>query len=191
VEILAPIDGVVTHIDVTIGQAVDRTQELMDIENLDSIWVTASVQEADAAKVAAGNLCRVSTSTGEIFKGVIQLISGRIDPETRTMPVQCLITGAAGQLKPNMFADVEIAYGEASDMLAVPSSALIVEKSGHHALFTKDDHGFEPRDVEVGLSAGGYTQILEGLEEGDTVVTAGVLSLKAEQDKSGLAGHAH
>src|SRR5690606_10403808 len=82
VSLVAAIGGTVTHMDVSRGQAVDRTQVLFEIENLDSVWVTANIPERDAAKIVKGQSVTVTVaSLDREFAGVVQIVGGRVDPK--------------------------------------------------------------------------------------------------------------
>lgn len=191
-DLTAPISGTVTHVDVTKGQAVDRTQVLMEIENLSSVWVTANVPERDAAKVRKGASVRVTASAiqGQAFTGVVQTVGERVDPKTRTVPVQCLVTGVSGVLKPEMFTTVHLEYGQGETALAIPKSAILSDRENTY-VFVKDDHGYRKAVVQLGSRSGAYIGIKSGLEVGDLVVVKGGFVLDSELKKDELKGHEH
>ncbi|MBL8059425.1 MAG: efflux RND transporter periplasmic adaptor subunit [Chthonomonas sp.] len=190
--LVAPISGTITRLDVTNGQAVDRTQTLFEIENLTSVWVTANVPERDSSKVRKG--ARVEITIGAVpnaeFQGIVQVVSSRVDPKTRAIPVECLVTNSGGRLKPDMFGTVHIGYGESSNSIAIPRSAL-VQEAGKSFVFVKDDHGFAKREVTLGARAGNLVAVSKGLVEGETLVTKGGFVLASELKKGELKGHEH
>ncbi len=189
VAIIAPVSGTIIHIDVTLGQAVDRTQTLMEIENIGSIWATANVQEKDIAKVSLGENCVVTASSLEnrSFHGVVAIVASRLDPKTRTMPVQCLITGAGGALKPDMFVTVRIGLRRSRSVLAVPSTA-VIKDADKNVVFVGRDGKFERREVTVGVADGGYVEILDSLNNGEVVAIKGTFVLTSESKKDQLKG---
>ena len=192
VSLVAPISGTVTNLAVTKGQAVDRTQALMTVEDLASVWVTASVPEADAAKARVGAAVWVTAAAlpGREFQGVVQVVGSRVDPKTRSVPVQCLVTGAAGALKPEMFATVKVALGASYEALALPASALV--KDGKKTLvFVEHEGEYEAVEVEPGPETEGYVVVKSGLKAGQTVVVKGGFVLKSEMEKDELKGHEH
>jgi RND family efflux transporter MFP subunit len=97
-----------------------------------------------------------------------------------------------GRLKPGMFAGVEIAVGDRENVLSVPEAAIQMHRQ-HPIVFVEEEANvFERRAVRIGVRFGGYVEILEGLEEGDSVVTAGSFLLKSELEKESFeAGHGH
>lgn len=191
VNLVAPMAGTVTHMDVSRGQAVDRTQTLLEIENLDSVWVTAQVPERDAANLAKGQSVTVSIASGDReFTGIVQVVGSRVDPKTRAVPVQCLIADARGALRPEMFAKVRIGTGANSKSIGVPTTALVNEGSKSF-LFVKEGEAFEKREVQLGIKAGGFVAIASGLKEGEIVAIKGAFVLASEQKKDELKGHEH
>lgn len=192
VNLLAPLSGTITVLDATRGQAVDRTQSLAVIENLDSVWVTANVPESEAARLTKGAsiTLTVPAQPGVSFEGRIEVIGSRLDPATRTVPVQCLVTGANGRLTPQMSASVQIPAGPAAEVMAVPASA-VTEKDGEKVVFLVSSGEYLSRPVKTGRESGGYVQIIEGLESGDRIVSQGAFILKSQLRRDELKGHEH
>ncbi|MBA4293185.1 hypothetical protein C0431_09460 [bacterium] len=192
VSLVAPLSGIVTHLDVTRGQAVDRTQVLMEIENLRSVWVTANVPERDAEKVRKGAFVSIQVASlpDREFEGVVQVVGTRVDPKTRSIPVQCLVTETQGQLKPDMFGKVFIGIGEARPSLVIPKSALVFE-GGKSFVFAKHGDAFEKHEVVLGDQDANRVVVLSGIEEGETIASKGAFILASEQKKGELKGHEH
>jgi len=192
VALVAPISGVVTLLDVTRGQAVDRTQVLMEIENLRSVWVTANVPERDAEQVRKGANVTVQLSAlaGQDFEGIVQVVGNRVDPKTRSIPVQCLVTETRGQLKPDMFGKVFIGIGMARPRLVIPKSALVVE-GGKSYVFAKHGEAFEKHEVTLGDQNAEQVVVLSGVDEGEIIASKGAFILASEQKRGELKGHEH
>lgn len=192
VSLVAPISGTITHLDVTRGQAVDRTQVLLEVENLQSVWVTANVPEQDSAKVRKGSMVQVTVASlpGQVFDGIVQVVGSRVDPKTRSIPAQCLVTNAGGRLKPDMFAKVRLGVGSMNRAMVVPQSAILTEGKKSY-VFVKDGDAFDRHEVELGQQNGDQVSILSGLEAGDIVVSEGVFVLASELKKADLKGHDH
>lgn len=192
VALVAPISGTVTQLDVTKGQAVDRTQVLLEVENLRSVWVTANVPESEIERVRKGaNVTLTVASVPEReFEGIVQVVGTRVDPKTRSIPVQCLVTSASGVLKPDMFAKVFIGVGQPTTKLVIPKSALVME-GGKSFVFAKHGEAFEKHEVVLGEQDGSRVVVLSGIEEGETIASKGAFILASEQKKSELKGHEH
>lgn len=191
VTVLAPIGGIVTDREATLGQALERTSEICHIENLRSVWVTASVSERDIGKVTNGASVQVSVKAfpGRIFAGVVQVVGSRLDKKARTMPVQVLVDNADGSLRADMFATVFLGVGRSDVVLAVRRSA-IVEDGDRRLLYVSEEGGkYEEKVVELGRTKGEYVEVLSGLDAGSNVVVKGGFILKSEKIKSELKGH--
>lgn len=190
VTVIAPIGGVVTEREATLGQAVERTSEICEIENLRSVWVTASVPERSIALARRGSPAQVIVSAfpNRVFPGVVQVVGSRLDPKTRTMPVQVLVENSSGALRADMFATVSLGVGTNELALAVPRSAL-AEVEGKQKVFIQEEPGrFMPVEVATGRVQGEWVEIVKGLEPGAKVAHKGVFVLKSQAMKGELKG---
>ncbi len=189
----APISGAIVDLEATIGQAVERTIELGEIENLTSVWVIAQVSDKQIGMAKVGSVAQITVSAypNRVFKGLIQSIGSRLDPKTRSMPIQVLVDNSHSQLSSGMAATVRLGVGSRSQALTVPRSA-IVEEGDARKLYVAEDGGkFEERTVVLGRSQGDFVEILEGVSVGDRVVSKGAFVLKSEKVKGELKGHEH
>ncbi|MEW5884154.1 MAG: efflux RND transporter periplasmic adaptor subunit, partial [Armatimonadota bacterium] len=192
VTIVAPIDGTVAERKVSVGQAVERSTELFEVDNLQTVWVTASVPERQIAQVSRGAAVTLTTTAykGRTFRGIVQVLGSRLDPHTGTMPVQCLVLNSEGLLRPDMFAQVIIGVGSTSLALAVPEAALVREGEESFVYIEEAKNIYYRKAVKIGRSQGGMLEVLSGLGEGDRVVTKGAFVLNSEAQKGELKGHA-
>lgn len=188
----APIGGVVTEQNATIGQVVERGTELLDIQDLSVVLVSAGVPERDVARVGAGLPVAVAVAAypGTRFRGVVQNLASQVNEKTRTLPVRVRVDNRDGRLRPQMFAQVVLPVGPWAQALVVPASAL-AEEGTERFVFVSEDGGFERRPVQVGRAFGDTVEITGGLEAGDPVVVEGVFVLRSELVKAELKGHAH
>lgn len=192
ITLAAPIAGTVTEVKATVGQAVERASELFEIENLDTVWVTANVPEKMVEAIRTGLRVRVTAAAypGKEFAGVVQLLGNHLDAKTRTMPVQCLVQNRRGLLREDMFATVLLSVGAATSALAVPDTA-IDRHTDEAAVFVATGDNYEKRVIETGRTSGGYTEVLSGLKAGERVVTEGMFIVESETRKGELKGHDH
>lgn len=193
ITVVAPIGGVVTHREATLGQAVERTTEICEIENLQTVWVVARVSEKDISKASIGATAQVTVAAypSRIFNGVVQVVSSRLDPKTRSMPVQVLVENSGGALRADMFATVALGSGSTSTAVSVPRSA-IVEDGDRRVVYIAEEGGkYEEVAVETGRVSGDQIEVVSGLEPGAKIVTKGGFVLKSEKTKSELKGHEH
>ena len=194
--ISSPIDGLVVERNATQGQMVEPSDTLFVIMDLREVWIVLDVYERDLAQVKVGQTVRVKVAAyaGKEFTGSIQNVGAIIEPKTRAVKVRVVLDNVAGELKPGMFATVEIegTTGEAHTGLYAPSGAIQRDGKDSIVFVPKDAQSFEVREVKVGRTIGDWVEIDEGLSEGETLVTNGAFLLKAELKKEQLGeGDSH
>ncbi len=173
--ITASINGFIVQKDININEQIraDKSDVLFSIAEINEVWAMANVNESDIPRVQVGFDASVSTLSypDEIYKGKIDKIFTEIDPDTKAMKVRVRIPNANYKLKPEMNATVNVAYSEHEQMIAVPSSSVIFDKSKNWVMIFKDRSNIETRLVEVYRSLGDITYISSGLAKGDKVIS--------------------
>ncbi len=200
--IRAPIDGQIIRREITLGELVRPDQDsLLVLADTTSLWVLADVPEMRLKDIAIGSVARTTMAAfpGESLDGHVSLISTELNESTRTVQVRVEFNNASGQLRPGMFAQVELSAsmnGAASEkndgVLAVPDSAVqtVEGKPVVFVPFDEKPNTFLKRPVTLGESVGGMWPVLYGLREGEPIVVAATFILKAELGKSS-AKHEH
>lgn len=173
--ITASMDGFIVQKDININEQIraDKSDVLFSIAEINEVWAMANVNESDIPRVKEGFDASVSTLSypDEVYKGKIDKIFTEIDPDTKAMKVRVRIPNANYKLKPEMNATVNVAYSEHEQMIAVPSSSVIFDKSKNWVMIFKDRANIETRLVEVYRSMGDITYISSGLAKGDKVIS--------------------
>ena len=187
VPIVAPFAGRIIGRNLTRGEVVETTENLFVVADLSDVWVRANIPEKDIPFVhsvhATGGTqaeVRINAYPREIFKGTITYVGDVLDPETRTMQLRLELPNTEGRLKPEMFATVRLYSESQPDRLAVPEAALQRDQGRTFVFVQRSANEYEVRDVQVGESNGTLTSILDGLSEGEQVVTHGAFVLKSE-----------
>ncbi|MEJ2110934.1 MAG: efflux RND transporter periplasmic adaptor subunit, partial [Acidobacteriota bacterium] len=122
---------------------------------------------------------RVSSYPEKVFQGTITYVADTLEPKTRTAKVRCEVDNRNGLLKLEMFATVEIPVDRTQAVLAVPDSA-IQRLEGSPVVFVRaSEEEFQMREVETGISSGGYTEIRSGVRAGDALVSRGSFIVKS------------
>lgn len=187
-ELKAPIDGAIIDRKVTVGELVSKDKEIYTISDPTDLWVIAEIKERDigAVKVGQGAAFSVLAYPGETFRGEVVRIGNQVQPESRTLEVRIQVGNTDGRLKPGMFADVEITISLLQDVIVIPEAALQSIEEAPIVFVALDGDKFEKRVVKLGLQQPGRAQILDGVKEGERVVTAGSFILKSEMLKGQL-----
>lgn len=198
--IVAPIAGEVVDREVTLGELVSREKEaLLVIANLETLWVLADVPEARIPDVKLGAMAWINAGSLDVHRheGQVSYVAPQIDPRTRTAAVRIAVKCKHGSLRPGAFVQVEIsaidrANPDPPPVVAVPEQA-VQTVEGRSVVFVPapgEENTFTTRPVTTGSTVAGLTPILTGLAEGESFVSAGSFTLKAELGKS-TAEHQH
>ena len=205
----APIDGVVTRRDVLVNGAVEPDKNLLEIVDLSEVYAEGRVFEGQVSQVKVGQKVRVTVESfpDVKFDGTVDLVSGVLDPQTRTLRIWVRVGNPEAKLRPNMRATLNIVTDAADEVVAIPHSAVLGEAGNLFAFVQTDDAGliYERRPVVTGIKDDEYIEIVEGVLPGDKVVTLGNYQLQyvttpvkapgaegeEHQDEPGAAPHTH
>jgi membrane fusion protein, copper/silver efflux system len=172
VTIRSPVSGTVIRKNVVAGGYIQPGSELYAVADLSNVWVVAEVYEHEVARVRIGQPARLELAaySGQTFKGRVQFLYPTIDADSRTMRIRLEFRNPGAKLKPGMYGTVHLDVPQ-QEGLVVPSAAVVDTGEMQVVFVAKGAGHFEPRRVKVGARADGHTQILEGVTEGETVVT--------------------
>ncbi len=185
--ISTPTGGVIRTLSVRAGMTVSGGQTLAEISGLGTVWVNAAIPEAMTGQVRPGSSARVTFAAypGETFVGRVSAVLPEAQGETRTLTARIELANRAGRLKPGMFATVQL--GEtARPALLVPSEAVIRTGKRTLVMLALDGGRYRPAEVRTGREAGGQTEILAGLDEGEKIVASGQFLIASEASLSGV-----
>jgi Cu(I)/Ag(I) efflux system membrane fusion protein len=149
------------------------------------MWVIADVAESDLAHIQTGTHATVTFRAypTEPMAGKVTLVYPELKTETRTARVRIELPNPDGRLKTDMYADVVFKTG-ADDIpvVAVPDSAVIDDGGQQLVLVAKGEGRFEPRPVKLGRRGEGYREVVEGVGEGEEIVTTATFLIDAESN---------
>jgi RND family efflux transporter MFP subunit len=189
VTLYSPVSGTITGRNVSHGERIESATSLLDIADLERVWVLADVYESELPFVHDGQKATIALSylPGRTFTGRIALVSPLVDPITRTIKVRVELANSDLALRPGMFANVEFS-AELGERLAVPKDAVLRSGTRNVVFVSSSDGAFEPREVELGLELPDRWEIRSGLAPGDNVLAAANFFVDAESKlKAALA----
>jgi Cu(I)/Ag(I) efflux system membrane fusion protein len=168
----SPVAGYVARRGALPGLYFTPGTELFQIADLSSVWVVADVYEYDMSRVKVGQRGTLALGAwpGERFAGRVQFISPAVNPESRTLQARMEFRNPALKLRPGMYGDVVIDL-DAAEGIVVPGEAIVDTGELQYVFVVKSAGRFEPRPVKLGARAEAQVHVLEGLAEGETVVT--------------------
>lgn len=177
----APIGGTVVAKNVVEGTAHEAGKTLLRIADLSQVWVEADIYEGELPLVTAGMPVTVTLPylPGERFDGRIDYIYPWLDGASRTGRVRLTVANPEGRLKPAMYAEVRL-KADLGRRVAVPEEAVIIAGELRVVFQDLGEGRLAPRKVQTGLRAGGFIEIIEGIEAGDRVVTSGNFLIASE-----------
>jgi len=181
VTLLAPIQGVVLAKNVYEGQRIEPGTELFTVADLSRVWVEAQIYERELASVAVGTPATVSLPSPEVPGpgGKVRFVYPTVEPQTRTVKVRLEFPNPNGQLKPGMYATVEL-YPTPQEGVLVPDAA-VLDTGTRKLVFVEQAPGFfVPREVELAASRDGTSLITRGLSSGERVAAKGTFLLDSE-----------
>jgi len=180
IPVLAPIGGEVVERLVSPGQVVQAGQtQAFTISDLSTVWVLANVYQADLAYVRSGEDVAVKTDAyPDTFHGRISYVSPALDPNTRTLQARIVVDNPGEKLKRDMYCTVTVTAGTVANAIAVPNASVMRDDNNQPFVYVATGaNQFGRRDVEIGESENGLTQIVKGVSPGDKVVGDGSLFL--------------
>ncbi|MBN8990573.1 MAG: efflux RND transporter periplasmic adaptor subunit [Rhizobiales bacterium] len=187
----APQDGEIVERTAVNGMRAAPGDILFRIVDRNFVWVMVDVAERDLALIEVGQkvVVRPRAYPDRPFTGKVTVIYPNLRAETRTARVRIELPNPDDVLRPDMYAEVEIATGTDAPVVTVSSSAVIDSGERQLVLLDKGEGRFEPRAVKLGRRGGGLTEIKEGLAENDKVVSSANFLIDAESNlKAALKG---
>lgn len=187
ISIYAPQDGVVSELPVREGMFVSPSMKVMTLGDLSSVWLLAEIFERQSQWVRVGQTAEVRLSyiPGKVWRGEVEYIYPSLDPKTRTLKVRLRFDNPGEQLKPNMYANVKIFGGAKDNIIVIPLEGLIRTGREERVIISLGEGRFESRQVKAGIESGNYVEILQGVREGDVVVTSGQFLIDSEASMRG------
>jgi Cu(I)/Ag(I) efflux system membrane fusion protein len=185
----APQSGILHNLNIREGFFVKPETTLMSIAALDEVWLEAQVFQRQAGDLNTGAAVsiRLDSKPEKIWRGVVDYIYPNLDAVTRTLPVRIRLANSSGELKPNMFAQVEIETKPHDISILVPKDAVIRTATENRVVLALPGGGFKSVVVELGHLNEQFAEIRSGIEAGDQVVISAQFLLDSESSKhSGL-----
>lgn len=187
VTITTPISGVIQTLDARAGVTLTTGQTLAQIAGLASVWLNAAVPEAQAGALRIGQNATATLTAfpGETFGGRVVAILPTAQADSRTLTVRIELANRGGRLRPGMYAQVKLGGGGRPALL-IPSESVIRTGARTIVMLATRDGRYVPAEVRTGRDSGGLTEVLQGLSEGEKVVTSGQFLIDSEASLTGM-----
>lgn len=190
----APLSGYVTRVNKSIGEQVAPGEAIVEISNLNTVWVEALIFEKDLSRLA-GNVAASFTTPAypdHEFRGTVVDIGAVIDEQTRATKVIFQVPNDGRALRLGMQANVRLDAGEQITAMMIPKEAVLEHEGRKIVYVLLSGEEFERREVTLGDEFGARVAVLSGLNKGERVVTQGAYQLKLQELQPAEAGsHTH
>jgi membrane fusion protein (multidrug efflux system) len=186
--IRAPFSGVLGIRKVNLGQYLPAGSAIVPLQKLNPVYVDFGVPQQQSGQIRVGRAIRVtSDQTGaKTFNGPVTALDAVVDPSTRNIQVQAILPNPAGQLRPGMFVNVDVAVGASRPVITLPASAINFAPYGDSVFIVTDlkdpqgqtYRGVRQQFVKVQGGRGDQVAVISGVNPGDEVVSSGVFKLR-------------
>jgi len=179
----SPFNGVVVSKAVFDGTRVMTGMELFRIADLSRVWVQADVYEYELPWVKPGTPATVTLDylPGRKFNGKVSFVYPYLEGKTRTATARIELVNPGMQLKPDMYAHVELHPRVKGNTVLIPSDAIIRSGVRNVVFIARGEGRFQPREVSLGLEGeDGTVQVLSGLSGGERIVVSAQFLLDSE-----------
>lgn len=177
--IASPVDGFVGKRYLDPGASVSPNAPVASVVDIHFVRLVANLVERDLSRVSAGQPAEVEVDaySGETFTGRVARVAPVLDPATRTAQIEVEVPNPGARLKPGMYARVRFTVAERGNALVVQRDS-IVDFQGKRGVFVADGTTARFKEVATGLQQEDVVEVLKGISEGDSVITAGSAALR-------------
>lgn len=177
-ELRAPFDGVIGLRQVSVGSYASPSTIVAKLTKVSPLKVEFSVPERYASDVNIGaGVDFALEGKLETFHAKVYARESRMDPNTHTLTLRALYPNSNNKVMPGRYADIKLSKNEIHDALAVPSEAIVPEM-GKDKIFLYKAGKAQPVEIQTGIRTEAETQVVKGLQAGDTIIISGTLQLR-------------
>ncbi|MEZ9297529.1 efflux RND transporter periplasmic adaptor subunit [Vibrio splendidus] len=186
IEIKAPADGVIASLNIREGGYLSPAQAVISAGPLNEVWVDAEVFERQAHWISSGSNAEMTLDAipGKEWQGNVDYVYPILDPKTRTLRVRLKFSNPHGELKPNMFASIALKPISDESVLTIPRSSVIHSGGMTRVVLSEGDGKYRSARIEVGREAGEKIEVIQGLQQGEDIVTSAHFMLDSESSQS-------
>ena len=180
--LVAPIEGTVSELGVREGAGFTPGTVLFRINGLSTVWVNAQIPEGDVSAVSRDSKVQARSIAwpGASFTGRVIDLLPQVDPQSRTVTARVALDNPERRLLPGMYVTLDFKGSSTAPQLAVPSEALITTGTRNVVITDRGEGSFDVVEVTSGAERDGWTAIVSGLEEGQSIVLSGQFLIDSE-----------
>ncbi|MBI4982373.1 MAG: efflux RND transporter periplasmic adaptor subunit [Candidatus Omnitrophica bacterium] len=170
----SPLTGTIGRVYVDLGTSVTVQTPVALVVDMDEVRVDLDIPEEYLPRISLGQLAEISLRAypDEKFTGVVSKVSPVLDLETRTAPIEIIISNSDHRLKSGMFVQVQLILEERKNAAVIPKEA-ITGKEQQAYVYVVEGNAAHQKIIKTGVRQGAYFEVVDGLKEGDMVVVMG------------------
>jgi len=177
--------GVVLERQVSVGESIGPGKNLIVISDLSEVWIWADLKESELQTINLQNMkidaeIEVPGMSGKHYQGMVGVIAGTINPQTRMAKIRIIISNAEKLLRPGMFVKVRLILPGARNSIVVPKVAVLSDEDRFFVFTHKEGDFWVQRPVLPGDSVGDLVEIKNGLARGQQIIADGSFLLKSD-----------
>lgn len=186
IEIKALANGVIASLNIREGGYLSPAQAVISAGPLHEVWVDAEVFERQAHWLTNGSQASMTLDAlpGKAWQGEVDYVYPILDPKTRTLRMRLKFANPNGELKPNMFANITLQPVSDAEVLTVPKSSVIRSGGMTRVVLAQGEGKYRSARIETGREADDKVEVLQGLNQGDRIVTSAHFMLDSESSQS-------
>jgi membrane fusion protein, copper/silver efflux system len=185
ITVLSPASGIVAEKMVVAGQSIEPGMTLYKVIDYSRVWVEAAIYQQDVPLIKVGQqgIVELDYYPGKSFTGKVTYIAPEMNMESKTLMVRMEVANTSDlKIKPGMNATMSIHALMNNKAVTVPEQAVIHSGIRTLVVVAKGNGYFEPREVTVGQTAQGYTEIIQGVQEGEEIVISSQFLIDSESN---------
>ena len=189
-ELISPIKGIIIQKHLTTGEAIKNDDDVFLLADLSEVWVNIAIPITDLNLIQLGQNVTVHQKVlGLKTIGELTFLGSVIGKTSRTVTGRVVVSNPNSKWRPGTFVTLEVALNERVVPIVVPTRAIQTVRNWS-VVFVKYGNYFEARPLKLGESDGNYTEVLQGLKQGESFVDQNSFTIKAEIEKLS-ASHDH
>jgi membrane fusion protein (multidrug efflux system) len=174
-EVIAPVSGTVTSVNVQPGQSVDPTVAVAEVIDLDRLALSLKIPAAEAARLQVGQNLQIDADPS--VPASLSFVNSTVDPADGTVSAWALLPSGCG-LRPGQFVKFKVTTETQTNCLAAPAESVVTDESGESSIWVVNGDEATKTNVETSLREKAWVEIkATGLKPGDPVVTVGAYGL--------------
>lgn len=188
----SPIKGTVTHKTALDGMHIKPGDELYTIADLSQLWILGDIYEYELPYIQLGQIAKVTLTylPNQAFNAKLDFIYPTIDKKTRTVKVRFEIDNKKDNLKPGMYANLELNI-PLGKRLVIPKDAVLLTGKRNIVFVYHGDGKIEWRDVKLGVRSENLVEIVSGIQIGEKVITSANFLIDSESQLKSAMGAMH